>query len=139
MARITLKPGRDKNVRARHPWVFSGAVAKVAGKPASGDTVEVVTDGGEPLGMGAWSPQSQIQVRLWSFAPRPIDRAFFAERIDEALRHRHELGVVAANSAYRLINAESDGLPGVIADVYDSHVVLQCLTAGAERWKATLA
>lgn len=139
MARIILKPGRDKNLRARHPWVFSGAIESVRGKPATGETVEVAADNGDLLGMAAWSPQSQIQLRMWSFAQVEIDRGFFAARIGEALAHRRALGIVAANSGYRLVNAESDGLPGVVADVYGECVVLQCLTAGAERWKETLA
>jgi 23S rRNA (cytosine1962-C5)-methyltransferase len=139
MARIILKPGRDKNLRARHPWVFSGAIGSVKGKLASGETVEVAADNGDLIGMGAWSPQSQIQLRMWSFGPAEIGRDFFAARIAEALEHRRQLGVVAASSDYRVVNAESDGLPGVVADVYGDCVVLQCLTAGAEHWKATLA
>ena len=70
---VILKHGRDKNVRAHHPWVFSGAVDKIKGKPLSGESVEVRTASGDLLGIGAWSPASQIQVRLWSFTDVSID------------------------------------------------------------------
>ena len=137
--RVELKKGRDKNVRAHHPWVFSGAVQSIIGKPLSGDSVEVRTAGGELLGIGAWSPESQIQVRLWTFIEEPIDRDFFQQRIQQALDYRRQLAIPERNSAYRLINAESDGLPGFVVDVFGEWLVLQALTAGAERWKHTLA
>ena len=81
---VILKHGRDKNVRAHHPWVFSGAVDKLKGKPPSGATVEVRAANGDLLGLGAWSPASQIQVRLWTFAEGVIDPAFFTSRIQQA-------------------------------------------------------
>lgn len=138
-AQVILKHGRDKNVRAHHPWVFSGAVDKLKGKPQSGETVEVRVANGDLLGLGAWSPASQIQVRLWSFADASIDRAFFVERIRQAWAYRQQLGIPERNSGYRLVNAESDGLPGVVVDVFGDWLVLQALTAGAEYWKHTLA
>ena len=138
-AQVILKHGRDKNVRAHHPWVFSGAVDKLKGKPQSGETVEVRATNGDLLGLGAWSPASQIQVRLWSFADTSIDRAFFVERIRQAWAYRQQLGIPERNSGYRLVNAESDGLPGVVVDVFGDWLVLQALTAGAEYWKHTLA
>lgn len=136
---IILKHGRDRNVRARHPWVFSGAVDKVKGKPQSGATVEVRAANGDLLGLGAWSPASQIQVRLWTCAEATIDHGFFVRCIRQALAYRQQLGIPARNSAYRLINAESDGLPGVVVDVFGDWLVMQALTAGAEYWKHTLA
>lgn len=136
---VILKHGRDKNVRAHHPWVFSGAVDKLKGKPPSGATVEVRAANGDLLGLGAWSPASQIQVRLWTFAEGVIDPAFFTSRIQQALHYRQQLGIPQRNSGYRLINAESDGLPGVVVDVFGDWLVMQCLTAGAEYWKHTLA
>lgn len=139
LAQVILKAGRDKNVRAHHPWVFSGAVDKVKGKPQRGETVEVRAANGDLLGVGAWSPASQIQVRLWAFHAVSIDRAFFVERIQQALAYRQRLGIPAQNSGYRLLNAESDGLPGVIVDVFGEWLIMQCLTAGAEYWKHTLA
>ena len=136
---VILKHGRDKNVRAHHPWVFSGAVDKVKGKPLSGESVEVRTASGDLLGIGAWSPASQIQVRLWSFTDASIDRDFFVQRIQQALAYRQALGIPQHSSGYRLINAESDGLPGVVVDVFGDWLIMQALTAGAEYWKHTIA
>lgn len=135
---VILKYGRDKNVRAHHPWVFSGAIDKVKGKPQSGATVEVRAANGDFLGVGAWSPTSQIQVRLWAFTETVIDRNFFLQRIQQAYAYRQQLGIPERNTGYRLLNAESDGLPGVIVDVFDNWLVLQALTTGAEYWKHTL-
>ena len=136
---IILKHGRDKNVRAHHPWVFSGAVDKVKGKPRLGETVELRAANGDLLGLGAWSPESQIQVRLWSMTEARIDRAFFVKQVQQALAYRQQLGIPQRNSGYRLLNAESDGLPGVVVDVLGDWLVMQALTAGAEYWKHTLA
>ena len=136
---VILKHGRDKNVRAHHPWVFSGAVDNVKGKPLSGESVEVRTASGDLLGIGAWSPASQIQVRLWSFTDVSIDREFFVQRIQQALAYRQALGIPQHSSGYRLINAESDGLPGVVVDVFGDWLIMQALTAGAEYWKHTIA
>lgn len=138
-AQVILKQGRDKNVRAHHPWVFSGAVQHVKGKPESGETVEVRAANGDLLGLGAWSPDSQIQVRLWTFTETPIDREFFVQQIHQAYAYRQQLGIPQRNSGYRLINAESDGLPGVVVDVFGDWLVMQALTTGAEFWKHTLA
>lgn len=138
-AQVILKQGRDKNVRAHHPWVFSGAVQHVKGKPKSGETVEVRAANGDLLGLGAWSPDSQIQVRLWTFTETQIDREFFVQQIHQALVYRQQLGIPHRNSGYRLINAESDGLPGVVVDVFGDWLVMQALTTGAEYWKQTLA
>lgn len=136
---VVLQRGRDKNIRARHPWVFSGAIASVKGEPALGETVEVRSEHGDLLGMGAWSPQSQIQVRLWAVGRATIDRAFFAEKIQLALQQRHSLGISSRNTAYRLLNAESDSLPGVVVDKFGDWLIMQALTAGAEHWKQTIA
>ena len=131
---VVLKQGRDKNVRSHHPWVFSGAVQHVKGNPQSGETVELRAANGDLLGMGAWSPVSQIQVRLWTFAAALIDRDFFISRIQQALAYRQQLGIPQQNSGYRLINAESDGLPGVVVDVFGEWLVIHSLTTVAEYW-----
>lgn len=136
---VVLQRGRDKNIRARHPWVFSGAIASVKGEPALGETVEVRSEHGDLLGMGAWSPQSQIQVRLWAVGRATIERAFFAEKIQAALQQRQALGVTTRNTAYRVLNAESDSLPGIIVDKFGDWLVMQALTAGAEHWKHIIA
>lgn len=138
-AQVFLKKGRDKNVRARHPWVFSGAIARVNGNPQSGEMVEVRSAHDDLLGLGAWSPESQIQVRMWTVGKGTVDRTFFAERIQQALAQRASLGIPQRNTGYRIVNAESDGLPGVVVDQFGDWLVMQCLTAGAEFWKATIA
>ena len=139
---LTLKPGRDKSVRRRHPWLFAGAVARVEGSPAAGETVEVRAADGALLGVAAYSPQSQIRARMWTWfdhAPRAIDAAFFCERIAQAARLRADIRTRGVADSVRLVHGESDGLPGVIADLYGDTVVLQLNSAGAERWREALA
>ncbi len=137
MATVTLKKGRDKSVRHRHPWIFSGAIARVEGDPAPGATVAVQAADGTPLGRGAWSPESQITVRLWSTDPAAlIDEAFFRNRLSQALASRPPL--TAGDNAQRLVNGEPDGLPGLIVDRYADFLVCQIFSAGAEHWKDTI-
>ena len=136
MATVILKPGREKSLLRKHPWVFSGAIASVSGKARSGETVEIKTRQGELLGHGAWSPESQIRVRMWSFEPREeIDTPFFRTRLGRAIDARKRLRLDEDTNAYRIVNAESDGLPGIVVDRYDNFLVCQFLTAGAEYWK----
>ena len=138
-AKVFLKKGRDKNVRMRHPWVFSGAIQNVEGHAVSGETVEVRAVNGDLLGMGAYSPESQIRVRMWSVGKAVIDKDFFTAKIAAALQQREQLAIPQRNTGYRVINAESDGLPGVVVDRYNDWLIMQCLTAGAEYWKQTIA
>lgn len=136
--RIVIKSGREKSLRRRHPWVFSGAVAKVQGKPTLGSTVDVVSDKGEFLGRAAYSPHSQIRARVWTFDPAvDIDSDFFKQRIVAAQTARNVL-VGQQTNAYRLIAGESDGLPGVTIDRYVDTLVCQLLTAGAMYHQETL-
>ena len=137
--KLILKPGRDKSLRRRHPWVFSGAVARVEGAPASGDTVEVVSAEGTVLGAAAYSAHSQIRARMWTWNAEPVDAAFFGRRIAQAAAARPACGIAGTTDAWRLVHAESDGLPGVIADRYGETVVVQLLSAGAERWRVAIA
>ena len=139
MHKLILKPGREKSLKRRHPWVFSGAVAKVQGEPAAGDTVEVHSATGEFLALAAYSPQSQITARVWDWQKRAIDGAFFDERVKRALEQRRALRESGAADAIRLVHGESDGLPGVVADRYGDTVVVQLTSAGAERWRETIA
>ncbi|MGQ0750251.1 MAG: class I SAM-dependent rRNA methyltransferase [Betaproteobacteria bacterium] len=134
MAKLVLRPGREKALKRRHPWIFSGAVARVEGGPVSGETVETCSSSGELLAVAAYSPQSQIRARVWDWHDRVIDRAFFEERIRRAVAARATL-VGTVTDAVRLVNAEADGLPGVVADRYGDTVVLQLTSAGAERWR----
>ncbi len=140
MKQLILKPGREKSLLRRHPWVFSGAVARVSGDPETGDTVAVRAAGGEFLAWAAYSPVSQIRARVWSWDERDaIDAGFLRARLRRAMDARERLIAAEADGALRLAHGESDGLPGVIADRYGEVVVLQLLSAGAERWRAELA
>ncbi|MFY9315647.1 MAG: class I SAM-dependent methyltransferase [Burkholderiales bacterium] len=135
MKSLHLKSGRDKSLKRRHPWIFSGAVAKVDGEPASGETV-LVKSGGQPVAVAAWSPKSQICARVWSFdAATRIERSFFDFTLKEAIQLRNSLPAAHHSNALRLVHGESDGLPGLIVDRYADVLVAQLLSAGAERWK----
>lgn len=143
-ATVHLKPGRESSLLRRHPWVFSGAVATVGGAPEPGDTVAVHAADGTLLGHGAWSPASQIRVRMWTFAatgrdapeaPPEVGPELFRNRIERALRTRVPVASASEPAGRRLVHGESDGLPGVIVDRYAAFLVCQFLSAGAERWR----
>lgn len=137
--RIKLKPGREKSLERRHPWVFSNGIHNVKGKPESGQTVDVVAHDGHWLGRGAWSPESQIQVRIWTFdREEEIDREFFKRRILRAQAGRDDLIREQGLTGYRLIAAESDGLPGITIDKYANVLVCQLLSMGADVWRDTI-
>ncbi len=137
--KVWLKPGREKSLRRKHPWVFSGAIERVEGAPASGATVDVVTDGGAFLAQAAYSPTSQIRARVWTFrSDERIDAAWFHARLARAIESRRKLGMLDAGSACRLVFSESDGLPGLIVDRYGEYLVCQFLSAGAEVWHAAI-
>lgn len=134
--KIILKPGREKSLLQRHPWVFSGAVEKVIGNPEIGETVAVCDSAGHFLGWGAYSPSSQIRVRVWSLdEEEKISAEFFYNRIQTALWIREKSVLLRDTNAYRLVHAESDGLPGLIVDRYSDWLVVQFLSAGANYWK----
>ena len=140
MATLTLHPGKEKSVLRRHPWLFSGAVAQLDGRARPGDTVDVVSHEGRALARAAWSPASQIRARVWSFDPQEsIDHAFFKRRVAAAVARRAALPELRGQQGLRLIHAESDGLPGVIADRYGDTVVVQLTTVGADKWRAAIA
>ena len=133
MDTVTLKPGREKSVLRRHPWLFSGAIAKVAGAPAAGATVRVADHAGNFLAYAAWSPESQLRLRIWNFdEAEAVDAAFFRKRIAAAWNLRRMLGIPEATGAWRLCHAEADGLPGVTIDCYGDFAVVQLSSAGAE-------
>lgn len=136
---VTLKVKRDRPTRQGHPWIFSGAIDSVSGNPELGETVFVADAKGEILGAGAWSPESQIRIRMWHHdGEKPVDTAFFKARLTTALAIRAEMETRYATNALRLVNAEADGLPGVTIDRYDRTLVGQFTTAGAEKNKATI-
>jgi 23S rRNA (cytosine1962-C5)-methyltransferase len=135
IATVRLKAGRERSLKRRHPWVFSGAIANVEGAPASGETVLVESDSGESLAFGAFSPASQIRVRVWSFEDMAIDAGFIAGRIAQAVAARRRLGLLDPRGACRLVFSEADGLPGLVVDRYGDYLSCQFLAAGAERWR----
>ena len=136
MPSITLKPQREKSLLRRHPWIFSGAIAQVDGNPKSGETVDIFDSKGDFLAKAAYSPQSNIRARTWTWLDEAVDADFLHRKLDTAIRRRSSF---ADTDAYRLFHAESDGIPGLIVDRYGEVLVIQMLTAGAEYWKETLA
>lgn len=136
---ITLRPGREKSLLRRHPWIFSGAVQRVEDEPISGGTVDLLSSHAQFLARASYSPNSQIRARVWTFDEESVDADFFRHRIRSAIETRRRLNVEGQSNGYRLIYAESDGIPGLIVDRYVNVLVLQSLTAGSEFWKETLA
>ena len=131
---IQLKRGREKSLKRRHPWIFSGAVEKASG--SAGDTLEVVDSAKKVLARAAYSPKSQIRARVWTFDPKEdVDAAFFRNRIQKALALREALAASKYSNALRLVHGESDGLPGLVVDRYADVLVAQFLAAGVERWR----
>ena len=140
MARIILQPGREKSLFRRHPWIFAGSVDQLDGRARPGDTVDIVASNGRELGRGAYSPSSQIRVRVWSFDPtETIDDVFFKRRVAQAFQRRMALPGLAHQQGRRVLHGESDGLPGVIADQYGDTIVLQVTSAGADKWVEAIA
>jgi 23S rRNA (cytosine1962-C5)-methyltransferase len=133
---IHLKKGREKSLKRRHPWIFSGAVEKVVGTPAAGDAVDVRDASGQFLARAAYSPKSQIRARVWTFDEKElIEAGFFRARIERAVALREALPARRHTNALRLVHGESDGLPGLVVDRYDDVLVAQFLAAGVERWR----
>lgn len=137
--RLILAKGREKSLLRRHPWVFSGAVARLEGNAQRGETIDVCDSNGKWLAHAAWSPDSQIRARVWSWQQdESIDVAFFVKRLQTAQQLRNWLAVRDNLDSYRLIAGESDGLPGITIDRFDNFLVLQLLSAGAEYQRAPL-
>jgi len=131
---IILKPLKEKAVKRHHPWIFSGAIARVEGKPKPGALVAIYSSEGEFLAWSHYSPQSQIRARLvsWNERADPESRDFWRERLEGALEGRRPLAADGTTTAFRLIHAESDGFPGLIVDQYGETLVAQYLTVGME-------
>jgi len=139
MAQLILKPGKERSLMRRHPWIFAGSVARLEGRARPGDTVEVLSDRGESLGRAAYSPESQIRARMWNFdATQSVDHAYFKRTIAAAVARRTTHPLLAGQQGLRLIHGESDGLPGVIADRYRDTIVLQLTSAGADHWREAI-
>lgn len=138
MNRLILKPGREKSLKRKHPWIFSGGIARIEGDPQAGEAVAVCAADGTALAVAAYSPQSQIRARVWDWCVHDIDAAFIAQRITRAAASRATLPA-GVTDGLRLVHGESDGLPGIVADRYDDTVVVQLLSTGAERWRDAVA
>lgn len=129
--KVFLKPGKEESLKRFHPWVFSGAIARVEGEPEEGEVVDVYTSKKEFIACGHFQIGS-IAVRVLSFRQEPIDHAFWVRRLQVAKDLRCALGVLGnpQNNTYRLVHGEGDNLPGLIIDVYDHTAVMQAHSAG---------
>lgn len=138
-ARIYLKDGRERSLRRKHPWIFSKAINKIKGKPLLGDTVDIFDAKGNWLAKGAYSPESQIRIRVWSYLEHEnIDFEFFTKKLTNAQARREWFIERDGLTGYRLIAGESDGMPGITIDKYGQLIVCQLLSAGAEFHRYTL-
>lgn len=139
--RLILEEGREKPVLNKHPWIFSGSIANTEGaEPRPGDTVEVLDANQEWLARGYYNPKSQIRVRILTWQKdEPIDRDFWRRRLLEAAERRSLFRLEPETTAYRVINAEADGLPGLVVDKYTDYLVVQCLTLGIDQRKEQIA
>jgi len=137
---VILKKGRAKPAMRRHPWVFSGAIATISGRPADGDLVQLCDAGNNFVAYGLLNRSSQIVVRLLSWDQEQIpDIAFWRQRLERALAGRALLDADPNTTAYRLVHAEADGLPGLIVDRYGDYLVVQFLILGMDRRKKEIA
>jgi 23S rRNA (cytosine1962-C5)-methyltransferase len=136
-AKIILKPGKEKSLLRRHPWIYATAIARIDGKAASGATVSIQAQDGRFLAWGAWSPTSAIRARVWSFAEaEPIDAGELARRVRAAVEAR--AAIARDSDAVRLVFGESDRLPGLVVDRYGDQLVTQFQSAGVDAWRETL-
>lgn len=139
-SRVYIKPGREKSIYHRHPWVFSGAIQKIENDPRGGETVDLVTGDGGFLARGAYSPESKIRIRIWTWDPEiNIDNDFIYRSLEAALDNRKSCINLRNTNAYRLIYGESDNFPGLVVDRYNDILVMQCLSYGAEVWRNHIA
>ncbi|VEA64610.1 Ribosomal RNA large subunit methyltransferase I [Serratia plymuthica] len=137
--RLYLAKGREKSLLRRHPWVFSGAVQRIEGKALSGETIDIHDAQGKWLARGAYSPESQIRARVWTFQQdEEINIDFFVRSLQQAQNWRDWVAKRDGLDGYRLIAGESDGMPGVTIDRFQNFLVLQLLSAGAEYQRAAL-
>ena len=129
--KLYLKPGKEESLKRFHPWVFSGATAKVEGEPEEGEVVDVYTSKKEFIACGHIQIGS-IAVRVLTFRQEEINRDFWKHRLEVALDLRRSLNLVdnPENNTYRLVHGEGDNLPGLIIDVYGEPAVMQALSAG---------
>ena len=138
--KVYLKPGKEESLKRFHPWVFSGAIARIEGEPEEGEIVDVYTSKKEFIACGHYQIGS-IAVRVLSFAQVEINREFWKSRLTVALDLRRSLGLVdnPENNTYRLVHGEGDNLPGLIIDVYDRTAVMQAHSAGMHVYRLEIA
>jgi 23S rRNA (cytosine1962-C5)-methyltransferase len=136
---VVLHPDRDRSVRRRHPWLLSGAIARVEGAPEAGDLVAVRSAEGEVLGHGYYEPGAQIRVRLLAFGKEAEEEGALAPRVAAAVARRAADPLLAGTDALRLVNAEGDGLPGLVVDRYADVLVLRPSTSGMQRRAEAIA
>lgn len=135
---LILKPGKERALLRRHPWVYATGVASLRGKPKSGETVRVVDSKGKFLAWAAFSPESAIRARCWSFDENDvIDSAWIHAKVKSAIEARQSLK--ERTNAIRLIFGEADFLPGLIVDQYANQLVTQFQSAGVEYWRNEIA
>ena len=135
MKSIRLRDGKERSLLRRHPWIFESAIAKGSGDP--GETVRVESHAGEFLAWAAFSPQSKIRARAWSFdEAQRIDAHFLGSKVRDAVMARDRFDI--QSDGLRLVHGDSDGLPGLIVDRYGDTLVAQFLSCGVERWKPAL-
>ncbi len=136
LPKLVLKRKREKPVLNKHPWVFSGAIHRVEEDVSPGDLVQIVDSNGRFLATAYYNPKSQIQGRILSWdADEKINTTFWKKKIERAVNGRTRLQLHPQTNAYRLINAEADGLPGLVVDKYGDYLVIQCLTLGIDQRK----
>lgn len=138
--KVYLKPGKEESLKRFHPWVFSGAIAKVEGEPEEGEVIDVYTSKKEFVACGHFQIGS-IAVRVLTFRQEVIDRNFWKRRLEVAKDLRRALGVLGNpnNNTYRLVHGEGDNLPGLIIDVYDHTAVMQAHSAGMHVYRMEIA
>lgn len=134
---LHLKSGKERSLLRRHPWIYATAVARVDGRPAPGETVAVRASDGRWLASAAYSPESTIRARAWSFVEsEAINAAAMAARVHAAVARR--ASIAHDSSAVRLVFGESDRLPGLIVDRYGDQLVTQFQAAGVDAWRDPL-
>ena len=134
MSSVTLKPGKDRRLRAGHCWVYAGEIAKIAAEAADGNPVDIRDHRERFLGRGLLNRNSQITVRRFTTQKEELDAAFFRRRLEAALAYRRR--VLPDAATFRIVSSEGDQLPGLILDKYGDHLVLQTLTLGIDQRKA---
>jgi 23S rRNA (cytosine1962-C5)-methyltransferase len=139
-SRVILKSGKEQSIKRLHPWIFSGAIKKIEGKPAEGDTVEIFSNSGEYLATGHYQIGS-IAVRIYSFYQVTPDFEFWTMKFRAAWDLRCTLGLTdnVNTNVYRLVNGEGDGMPGFIVDYYNGIVVMQMHSVGMYLLREQLA